>query len=564
MKNLKSRNLNNIFHSKTMLVFMLTLVFAVALLVFSIQPVFALTTGNGAVQAGNGADLWNNVTNTFNQNVLQDINNKLFGTENPVTYVENNYNEQEFEWSKGKVVTARTINSKVGNAEEGMVVTLGGKQWSVTSLTLADTPNNENSVIMTLYLTQNEGSFKYSDFPLKMGAGVGSCEINFGANMYSSSTIRNHLLTADNWSMFSSGYFARNYLVQPKYIDYQNNLTREGRDDVGDLKNDTLGEAFKPYTGINWGWDTSGNWSSKAEYGTHVPYDDNTTINGYRYNDWGEDYIWLPSILETGAKYNADSPNGGWSFFAEESVWKLTPNQRMYSGEKWSWLRSGKGDHYNNSYLLGSSDACIDVLTNASHGVRPAIHLNLSAAMKGTASGIAPTKESGYDYQTVDSKNIRQSYVLLSRKHNASVDGNNVLCKILPKTKVSTFVKNLENDAQSIRVYDKNNRLIYDKGVEVVANQIIGTGYRVELYNGTTKEDVVYLSVLGDINGDGRITASDVTYIREIANDKELYNALNEVEKLASLIINKGKVTSADAEILLNIMTYKLTIDIFY
>ena len=80
----------------------------------------------------------------------------------------------------------------------------------------------------------------------------------------------------------------------------------------------------------------------------------------------------------------------------------------------------------------------------------------------------------------------------------------------------------MENSKSTIKVYDSKNSLIYDKGVEVVANQIIGTGYRVELYNGTTATDIVYLSVLGDVNGDGRITASDVMYLRQIARDKDL------------------------------------------
>ena len=561
MKNLKSRNLNNIFHSKTMLVFALVLLFAIAILIYALQPVFALTTSNGAVQAGGGADLWNNVTNTFNPNVVNDIKSKLFGTINPATYVENNYDKEEFNLSKGKVVTARTINSKVGNAEEGMVVTLGGKQWSVTSLTLADTPNNKNSVIMTLYLTQNEGLSEYLDTTIDIS---GNDINNFGKNMYSSSTIRNTLLTAENWSMFSSGYFAQNYLVQPKYINYQSNLTRKGRDDGADLKNDTLGnpESQKNYEGYNYGWQP--NEGFFEEYGQHIPYSSDTTINGYRYNDWGEDYIWLPSMTETGAyEKNVDNASGS-SYLSDDCVWKLTQFQRKHSGGNWSWLRSGTNYGYNDAYLLSPVGSYSSNFVSISYGVRPAIHLNLSAAMQGVANGITPTKESGYDYQTIDKNNVRQNFGALNNKHIASVNGRNVLGKILPNTKLSTFVANLENSKSTIKVYDSKNSLIYDKGVEVVANQIIGTGYRVELYNGTTKEDIVYLSVLGDINGDGRISASDVIYLREIANDKALYDNLNAEIKLASLIINKGKVTSADSEIILNVIEHKLSIDIFY
>jgi len=560
MKNLKSRNLNNIFHSKTMLVFALVLLFAIAILIYALQPVFALTTSNGAVQAGGGADLWNNVTNTFNPNVVNDIKSKLFGTINPATYVENNYDKEEFNLSKGKVVTARTINSKVGNAEEGMVVTLGGKQWSVTSLTLADTPNNKNSVIMTLYLTQNEGLSEYLDTTIDIS---GNDINNFGKNMYSSSTIRNALLTAENWSMFSSGYFAQNYLVQPKYINYQSNLTRKGRDDGADLKNDTLGnpESQKNYEGYNYGWQP--NEGFFEEYGQHIPYSSDTTINGYRYNDWGEDYIWLPSMTETGAyEKNVDNASGS-SYLSDDCVWKLTQFQRKHSGGNWSWLRSGTNYGYNDAYLLSPVGSYSSNFVSVSYGVRPAIHLNLSAAFEGVANGIAPTKESGYDYQTIDKNNIRQNYGEINNKHSASVDGRNVLGKISPNTKLSTFVSNLENSKNSIKVYDSKGNPIYDKGVEIVANQIIGTGYRVELYNGATAVDKVYLSVLGDVNGDGRITASDVMYLRQIASDSELYNNLNIETKLASLIINKGKVTSADSEIILNVINQKLTMDLF-
>ncbi len=563
MKNLKTKSKSNVILSETLLVAMLIITIVSAVVMLSFNQVFALGSSNGAVQAGGGAELWNNVTNTFNPNVVNDIKSKLFGTTDPVAYIESNYVKEEYTLSQGKVVPAKAINKKVGNAQDGMVVTLGGKKWMVASLTLADTPNHKNSVIMTLYLAQNEGTSIYSDFPIKTGAGVGSDSVNFGANMYSSSTVRNHLLTADNWSLFSSGYFAENYLVQPKYINYQRNLTRNGRDDGTDLKNDTLGDAFNPYKGNNYGWDASGTWGSKAEYGTHVLYDENTTVNGYRYNDWGEDYIWLPSMTETGALKEEGVTSGG-SYIDDECVWKLTQNQRKHSGSTWSWLRSGNFNYYSYSYALGSSGAYNSNYVGVTFGVRPALHLNLSSAVLGTASGIAPTNESGYDYQTIDKNNIRQNFGALNNNHSASVNGRNVLGKISPNTKLFTFVSNLENSKNSIKVYDSKGNPIYDKGVEIVANQIIGTGYSVELYNGATAVDKVYLSVLGDVNGDGRITASDVMYLRQIASDKDLFNNLYTEYKLASMVINKGTITSADSEILIGVMDYKLRIEIFY
>ncbi len=153
--------------------------------------------------------------------------------------------------------------------------------------------------------------------------------------------------------------------------------------------------------------------------------------------------------------------------------------------------------------------------------------------------------------------------------------GKLILGNILPNTSVNTFIQNINFDRTKVKLYDSNNKLIYDKGNSVTGvdsslydkrfELAVGTGWRLETYTASgAKIEEFALSVLGDSNGDGRISASDVTYIREIANNTELYNNLNAEIKLASLIINKGKVTSADSEIVLNVIAQKLTIDLFY
>ena len=79
-----------------------------------------------------------------------------------------------------------------------------------------------------------------------------------------------------------------------------------------------------------------------------------------------------------------------------------------------SWLRSGNNNNYNNAYVLGSSGAYDGSSVSDSLGVRPALHLNLSSAVLGTAQGVAPTNESGYDYQCLDTNNLRQYYTTLN------------------------------------------------------------------------------------------------------------------------------------------------------
>ena len=554
-----------------------------ALILFSVSPVFALTaTNNSAYKAGNGAELWNNDTRTFNQTVLKDIQTKIFGNENPVSYIKENTDAKEYASSNSYVLPASKINEKIGNVDNGMVVTLGGKKWMVACLTLADTPTSKNNVVMTLYLADNEGASRYSLHDVNSS---GSDAVNRGLNMYSASEVRKQLLTGDNWSMFSRGYFADEYLVQPKYIGYQVNQKREGRDNGDNLKNESVGiiDGVKWFEGNNYHWHNGANgtvgsgagfnWSGD---GKHTPYRTDEVFDGARYDDWGNDTIWLPSMTEVGALKEGENP--GYTYIPNDCVWKLSQNQRKHTGTKsdgtvgtttdsWSWFRSGGTNDYHNALVLGASGAQNHYWVSSTYGVRPALHLNLSSAVLSTAAeGIAPTQASGYDYQYLNEKNTRQNYADINYKHgvNDKNAARNVLGNIKPNTNVTTFVNNLKNANSLIQIYDNKGTLVYDKGTVKVANAIIGTGYRVELYSGTTKVDTVYTSVLGDVIGDGRIGAADIAYLRNIALDKTIFTNLSLEKKLAALIINVGEVTTADAEIARNVLDGKIKLEYFY
>ena len=93
----------------------------------------------------------------------------------------------------------------------------------------------------------------------------------------------------------------------------------------------------------------------------------------------------------------------------------------------------------------------------------------------------------------------------------------------------------------------------------------VGTGWILETYGeNNVKIESISLSVLGDVNGDGRISASDVSYLRQIANDSILFDSLSVEKKLASIVLNKGSVTSADAEIIRNVLGKLLEIELFF
>ena len=92
--------------------------------------------------------------------------------------------------------------------------------------------------------------------------------------------------------------------------------------------------------------------------------------NGYA--TWKDDYIWLPSLTETG--YN-ESIVG---------LWNLSNNQRSSAGN--SWLRSACNTYANWGFALTTSGSSLSdpFLTNTNN-VRPALHLNLDMAAKSSA-----------------------------------------------------------------------------------------------------------------------------------------------------------------------------------
>lgn len=170
--------------------------------------------------------------------------------------------------------------------------------------------------------------------------------------------------------------------------------------------------------------------------------------------------------------------------------------------------------------------------------------------------------------------NYRKNYSDNEKLHGYNDSGISrfVMGDIAPNTSVNTFINNILSlgiQKTEIQLYNSKGDPIYNKGnagsginetlLDNGTELAVGTGWYF-IANGET----IYLSVLGDVNGDGRISASDVSFLRQIASDSTLYESLSVEKKLASLVINKGNVTSADAEIVRNAIDKLLTINIFF
>lgn len=365
-------------HRLLLITALLAVIFTSVSLIVSFSPekqASALTNTASAVKAGNGEELWDADSGDFDGEVMDDLLDKLFGDADPVEYIKTMKDTP----TDSYVIPASTINAKVGNAANGLVVKLGGMEWMAASLTLAEIEEEEN-VVLTLYLANANGASQY----------YSNSNNNKGNNMYSRSIVRNQLLTNATWSLFNTtgeDSFAEQFLVQPKYVKYQQNETQSGR------SNPVGGNYHNPNDAL--GAQSSG-WYSGINY---QPAD---TYDGKRYDDWGNDYIWLPSITETGTTNYVNN---------NSSIWKLSTNQLAHTvSQGYSWLRSGYYGNYNGAYFLPSSGAYSAGSVGNTTGVRPALHFNLSSAALGAAGATLKNPENVTTTYNGDVQTLKSAY----------------------------------------------------------------------------------------------------------------------------------------------------------
>ena len=365
-------------------VLIMLLLCSISTFFFSPNKVYALTNTGSAVKAGGGFELWDSNNNSFNNYVISDLANKLFGNENPIKYTKSMKDTQ----TDSYVIPASAINAKVGNTTNGMVVKLGGKEWMVSSLTIADKDGKED-IVLTLYLADADGTSIFNS---------NANDIK-GNNSYSNSVIRNELLTGGKWSLFNQtgeNSFAEKYLVQPKYIKYQHIQSRIGREgNPYRFPNEALDD-FADYWHSNY---------TDPYKSSDMFADPNGVLQ--RYDAWGEDYIWVPSFTEAGAN----------DFLNANSIWKLSDSQRAQSGSgiDGAWYRSAHGaGECNGCYFMRPNGIYGYERVNAVLGIRPAIHLNLTEVL----SEVANTLENPEDLESTYNEKVQTLSEILALKDN--------------------------------------------------------------------------------------------------------------------------------------------------
>ncbi|MDE7453739.1 MAG: hypothetical protein K2N22_04950, partial [Clostridia bacterium] len=321
----------------------------------------------------------------FDANKLAELYGKLLGTTNKANMTYANV---------AGLGTKTAADIRSNNNGKDVLVTFGGLQWTVTYLT-----QDSGNVVLDLWLASASETSTWSDgwfyqqsqswtYPTNMygSSYIRAVTLNNGGfytyggpdgittsgrysgggyDVTSESQIKTTTATqsaAHKFSKFTmsgvSGSLA-DYILTPAQVSYQ--ATESYVASLGgsyDNCNDAYTQSSKLPTGYNyWGKD--------------------------HYTDWMNDKIWLPSLTETGT---GDAVNG---------MWKLSLNQKRNIID--TWTRSAQHNEHSEGgaphkitasgvYSISSNAA------NEEFAVRPALHLNLTAAEDAKAE-LLPTPQ---------------------------------------------------------------------------------------------------------------------------------------------------------------------------
>ena len=282
----------------------------------------------------------------------------------------------------------------------------GDKEWYATYLS----KSSSGDVVLTLWLVESFGGITFSNCGSCHGGHNVNCR--FPDNMYGSSYVRAVINNGQNTNSTdgSIGKYANfttttlsytvsagentigtefekfttssvsgnliNYLITPSNIKWQATQNAYTTSGMGvTLNNDSY-----DYSQI-----VNPDWSKMH---TTVDYSSHASI-APNFADWKEDYIWLPSVAETGFS----GP--------EDGLWKTSVAQRTSSST--AWLRSANYQDYNYAYYLRSTDGSLNAIENVpncgnTYGVRPALHLNLTKAEAASVVEVPVPQNISEDY----------------------------------------------------------------------------------------------------------------------------------------------------------------------
>ncbi len=302
-----------------------------------------------------------------------------------------------------------TVNGVTKSSSQDVIVRFGGLDWQVVYLSKTTEEAGEE-IILTLWLsssqqdafagrTDDEGAYYgyinnslYSDWSNNRASNNYSS--SYPDNMYGMSYIR--AVTLNNGGEYSTS-------GSSKIEATQNSNSVFARFTMEEVEG-SLTQYITTPSKMMWQLDQSA--AAEFSWGYNAPNDsiDTPSSGSYytgfnyhgktNYGQWATDYIWLPSITETGYE---GSNIGIWetSTKQRQNLSSSTSNNGAVgtgnSSSPWShnhsWRRSGTFSYAIYAYLLdpyggGNSGSYHDVYY--SYAVRPALHLNLNEVLANT------------------------------------------------------------------------------------------------------------------------------------------------------------------------------------
>ena len=275
------------------------------------------------------------------------------------------------------------------NGGKDVVVSFGGLEWTVTHLT----KDRAGNAVATLWLANSADTHQFNKWFND------NTIMAFPSDVYGTSYLRAEALNigspyaasdgastlANDVNQNASHKFAAftmptltdsvtDFLVTPAQVAYQETENQMAGGSIGGENYTLPNEAYGTPAGtVKW-----------FSNGPNINM--STLPSKVGYSSWKDDYIWLPSLTETGYS----STYGG--------IWGLSNNQR--SNSTYTWLRSGRYYQAGGVYgLVPDGDACSTYRITYTYAIRPALHLNLTAANNAAVYEL-PTVDTQYDGTT--------------------------------------------------------------------------------------------------------------------------------------------------------------------
>ncbi|MDE6597562.1 MAG: hypothetical protein K2K60_02875, partial [Clostridia bacterium] len=316
------------------------------------------------------------------------------------------------------------------NNNKNIVLKFGGYEWTVTFLTRTGEGSTSDHVIATLWLTDllktSSGNPVYTSNGWANSANGGNQTTLYPGDLYSTSQARVEALNAGGvvatsgnsantvqqnpnhqlakFTMPSATGSLTDYIVKPNDVKYQHyeNWVQQWTISNGSGGYPLHNEALNEWNG-NTNTATAAN---GAAWCSNYDYTGKTVANGYTtdtaYDAWGNDYVWLPSVSETGSVISTSGSIGAIGFW--KTTYNVNQNTRqpahtsngytngsndgtnistniaVAGNTNYAWLRTGFSSIAHYRYYLAGNGSYGVAYPASQLAVRPALHLDLTAA----------------------------------------------------------------------------------------------------------------------------------------------------------------------------------------